>query len=86
LTAVAVIFAANLEPLVSLLNYLLFILIVLTLFFLLILIYVFLGERSQAFMDGLFNWLKKNAQTILILVLLVFGLYFLISGINGLAG
>ena len=86
LTAVAVIFAANLDPFVSLLNYLLFTLIVLTLFFLLILIYVVLGERSQAFMDGLFNWLKKNAQTILILVLLVFGLYFLISGIAGLAG
>jgi hypothetical protein len=71
---VAVIFAANLDPKVSLLNYLLFILIILD--------YVVLGDRSQAFMDGLFNWLKKQAQTILILVLLVFGLYFLISGIN----
>jgi threonine/homoserine/homoserine lactone efflux protein len=84
LSAVAVIFAANLDPLTSLANYLLFILIALFLFFLLILVYVILGERSQAFMDGLFKWLKKNAQTILIVVFIVFGLYFLIKGIVGL--
>ena len=84
LTAVAVIFAANLDPLASLANYLLFILIALSLFFLLILVYVILGDRSQAFMDRLFKWLKKNAMTILVVVLIVFGLYFLISGIAGL--
>jgi threonine/homoserine/homoserine lactone efflux protein len=84
LSAVAVIFAANLDPLTSLANYLLFILIALFMFFLLILVYVILGERSQAFMDGLFKWLKKNAQTILIVVFIVFGLYFLIKGIVGL--
>lgn len=85
LSAVAVIFAANLDPLTSLANYLLFILIALFLFFLLILVYVILGERSQAFMDGLFKWLKKNGQTILIVVFIVFGLYFLVKGIAGLA-
>lgn len=85
MAAVAVIFAANLELRASLVNYLLFILIVLSLFFLLILIYIILGERSQAFMDGLFKWLKKNAMTILIVVFIVFGLYFLIKGITGLA-
>jgi hypothetical protein len=85
LTAVAVIYAAQLEPLNSFVNYLLFILIVLSLFFVLILVYVVLGERSQAFMDGLFKWLKKNAQLILLVVLIGFGLYFLIKGITGLA-
>ncbi|UCG25200.1 MAG: GAP family protein [Chloroflexota bacterium] len=85
LTAVAVIFAANLEPLASLANYLLFILIVLMLFFLLILVYAVLGDRSKSFMDRLFGWLKKNARTILILVLVVFGLYFLIRGATALA-
>jgi hypothetical protein len=84
LTAVGVIFAANLEPLISFVNYLFFILIALTLFFLLILIYIVLGERSQSFMDSLFKWLKKNAQTILIVVFVVFGLYFLIKGLTGL--
>ena len=84
LTAVGVIFAADLAPLASLANYLLFILIALTLFFLLILIYVVLGQRSQAFMDGLFSWLKKNAQTIIIIVFLVFGLYFVLRGIMAL--
>jgi len=84
LTAVAVLFAANLEPLTSLANYLLFILIVLSLFFLLILAYIVLGDRSQAFLDRLFGWLKKNAMTIMIVVFILFGLYFLIKGITGL--
>jgi cadmium resistance protein CadD (predicted permease) len=84
LTAVGVIFAANLEPLASLANYLIYILIALSLFFLLILVYVFLGERSQALMDRLFKWLKKNAMTILTLVFIVFGLYFLVKGLIGL--
>jgi threonine/homoserine/homoserine lactone efflux protein len=85
LTAVTVIFAANLDPLASLANYLLFMLIVLSLFFVLILVYVVLGERSEAFMDNLFQWLKTNAQTIIVIVFIVFGLFFLISGISALA-
>jgi cadmium resistance protein CadD (predicted permease) len=80
LTAVGVIFAANLEPMVSFTNYLLFILIALILFILLILIYIILGERSRDFIDSLAHWLKKHAQTILIIVFIVFGLYFLIKG------
>ena len=85
LTAVGFIFAANLNPPASLVNYLLFILIALVLFFLLIAIYAILGDRSKDFMDSLFSWLKKNAQTILIVVLVVFGLYFLLKGIAALA-
>ena len=84
LTAVAVIFAANLERVATLVNYLLFILIALSLFFLLILLYVILDDRSKSFMDRLFGWLKKNARTILILVFVVFGLYFLIQGLTAL--
>jgi len=86
LTAVGIIFAANLEPMVSFANYLLFILIALILFFLLILIYIILGERSRDFMNSLAHWLKKHAQTILIIVFIVFGLYFLIMGIIALTG
>ena len=52
---------------------------------LLILVYTVLGTRSQAFMDMLFKWLKKNAETILIIVFVVFGLYFLVKGITALA-
>ena len=85
LSAVAVIFAAGLDPLIALANYLLFILIILSLFLILILSYVILGDRSRKFMDVLLNWLKKNAMTILLVVLVVFGLYFLIKGISALA-
>jgi cadmium resistance protein CadD (predicted permease) len=65
---------------------LLFILIALTLFFVLILIYIVLGERSQDFMDRLAHWLKEHAQTVMVLVFVVFGLYFLIKGLTGLVG
>lgn len=84
LTAVAVIFAAGLDPLASLANYLLFILFVLSLFFLLILIYVVLGDRSQAFLQRLLKWLKQHMQTIVLIILVGFGLYFLFKGISGL--
>jgi len=86
LTAVGLIFGANLDPLIALANYLLFILIVLSLFFLLLLVYIFLGEHSQVFMDELFNWFKKRTQAILVIVFIVFGLYFLIKGTAALAG
>ena len=84
LTAVAVIFAASLNPLTSLVNYLLFILFVLSLFLLLILVYVLLGERSQVFLERLLKWLKQYMQTIVLVVLVGFGLYFLFKGISGL--
>ena len=84
LTAVAIIFAAGLDPLTSLANYLLFILFVLSLFLLLIVIYVVMGERSQAFMERLLKWLKQHMQTIVLVVLIGFGLYFLIKGISAL--
>ena len=84
LTAVGVIFAANLEPMVSFANYLQFILIAPILFFLLILTYIILGERSRDIMDRLAHWLKEHAQTILIIVFVDFGLYFLIKGIIAL--
>jgi threonine/homoserine/homoserine lactone efflux protein len=86
LTAVAVIFAAGMDPLASLFNYLLFILLVLTLFFLLILTYIVLGERAQDFLERLFKWLKQHMQTIVLIVFIGFGLYFLAKGILALAG
>mgnify|MGYP001819950613 CR=1 FL=1 len=86
LTAVALIFAARLDPLVSLLNYLLFILLVMALFFLIILIYIVLGERAQGFLERLFSWLKQYMQTIVLIVFVGFGLYFLVKGILALAG
>jgi hypothetical protein len=36
-------------------------------------------------MDRLAYWLKEHAQTVMILVLVVFSLIFLIQGITGLA-
>lgn len=84
LTAVAVIFAANLSLAASLINYLLFILIVLSLFLVLIAIYVVFPKRSAALLDGLFGWLKKNARAVLIAMFLLFGLFFFVKGLQGL--
>lgn len=86
LTAVAVVFAANLDPAGSLLNYLLFMLVVLSLFLLFILLYVALPKRSGALMDSLFKWLRVHGRTVMIVVFLIFGLVFLVTGITGLSG
>ena len=84
LTAVAVTFAVDLDPVGSLLNYLLFMLVVLSLFLLPILLSVVLPKRSGALMDSLFERLKKHGRTVMIVVFLIFGLVFLVTGVVAL--
>jgi hypothetical protein len=86
LTAVAVIFAAYLPPVASVVNFLLFALLVQTVFFVIIGIQVLLPKRSQAILDRLFSWLKKNLRVLAIVIFVGFGLFFLVKGLIGLAG
>ena len=44
------------------------------------------GERIKPSLDRLFVWLKRNVRKLVIGLLLVFGAYFFLSGITGLAG
>ena len=57
LTAVAVIFSAFLPPLASIINFLIFVLLVQTVFFVIIGIQLLFPGRSQAILDALFAWL-----------------------------
>jgi threonine/homoserine/homoserine lactone efflux protein len=84
LAAVAVIFAAGLSAAASLFNYLIYILLAQTLYLLLIFIDVAMPKRSTEILDGLFVWLKRNAQTVIIVVFIGFGLFFFVKGLVGL--
>jgi len=86
LTAVAVIFTANLSVAASLLNFLLFSVLIQIFYLFLIAIYLLMPERSEAILDSLFKWLKRNLRAVAIVIFVGFGLFFLIKGLMGLAG
>ena len=86
LTAVAVIFTANLSVAGSLINWFIFSVLIQFVYFVLIAFYLFMPERSAAILDSLFNWLKRNLRAVAIALFTAFGLFFLINGFLGLAG
>jgi threonine/homoserine/homoserine lactone efflux protein len=86
LTAVAVIFTANLSVAASLLNFLLFSVLIQVVYLVLLAIYLLMPERSEAILDSLFKWLKRNLRVVAIVIFVGFGLFFLIKGLMGLAG
>lgn len=84
LGALAVITAAPLEQPHGAIVYLLFIVLAQSLLLIPLAIRIIMPARSQAVLDGLSAWLTKNNRPIVIVVSLVFGLFFLYSGISGL--
>ena len=86
LTTVAVIFAAYLSAVASIMNFFIFTLLVQTVFFVIISIEVLLPKRSQAILEGLFAWLKKHLRALAIGIFIGFGLFFIAKGLIGLAG
>ncbi|NDJ17985.1 hypothetical protein [Myxacorys almedinensis] len=58
--------------------------IIISLLLLLILIRILMPERSKYFLTNLSGWLTQHSRSITIAVAIVFGLYFLRSGISGL--
>ncbi|GAB4382918.1 MAG: hypothetical protein Kow00121_43900 [Elainellaceae cyanobacterium] len=84
LTALATIAAAQLGQLSSIIVYLLFILLAESLLLLPILVRILIPERSKSLLTKLSAWLTKNSRPITVVVSLVFGLFFLHSGISGL--
>ena len=85
LTAVAVIFTANLSVAASLLNFFVFSVLIQAVYFVLIAIYLLMPERSTAILDSLFNWLKGNLRAVVIIIFTGFGLFFFVKGFMGLA-
>lgn len=84
LSALATIAAAPLDRLSSAIVYLLFIILAESLLLLPILARIFMPRRSKHLLTQLSAYLTRNGRLITIIVSLVFGLFFLHSGISGL--
>ena len=84
LTAVAVIFTANLDPIISLVNFFIFSVLIQLFYLLIIGVHMLLPGRSEAILDTLFNWIKNNFRPVVIVIFAGFGLFFLFKGISGL--
>jgi len=84
LSALATIAAASLERQTSIILYLLFILLAESLLLIPILIRILIPARSKHVLAKLSAWLTQNSRPITITVSLIFGLFFLHSGITGL--
>jgi hypothetical protein len=84
LSALATIAAAQLGQPSSTIAFLLFILLAQSLLLLPILVRILRPQRSQATLNRISAWLTKNNRPIVTAVSLVFGLWFLYSGVSGL--
>ena len=84
LTAVAVIFTANLDPIASLINFFIFSVLIQLFYLLIIGIHLLMPKRSGAILDSLFNWIKANFRPVAIALFAGFGIFFLFKGITGL--
>lgn len=84
LSALATIAAAQLGQPSSTIVYLLFILLAESLLLLPILARILIPKRSQYLLTELSAWLTQNSRPITVVVSLVFGLFFLHSGVTGL--
>jgi len=84
LSAIGVIGEAQLGQSSGTVAYLLFVLLAESLLLLLIIIRMILPERSKSLLDSTSIWLARYNRPIVIGVSLIFGLIFLVQGINGL--
>jgi hypothetical protein len=55
-------------------------------YFLIIGIHLIMPKQSEAILDGIFNWIKKNFRPVVIVLFSGFGLFFLIKGTSELIG
>lgn len=86
LTAVAVIFTAQLAVIGSLANYLLFSVLVQLAYFVIIGAYVLARDRVSTALDTVFGWIKTHLRASAIGLFAFFGVVFLIKGLSELAG
>ena len=86
LTAVAVVFTAGLSAAASFINFLIFTLLVQTVYFLILAIHLAMPKRLGKILDALFIWLKDHFRPVVIVMFTAFGLFFLLKGLLELAG
>ena len=85
LATIMIIYAADLGQIGAIINYSVFVLIATSTLWILVLVDAVFGERIEPALDRLFKWLKRNFRSLMIGLLLIFGTYFFLSGITGLA-
>ena len=83
LSAIATISAANLGQPSSAILFLLFIVLAESLLIIPIMLRILIPKRSQSLLTQMSNWLERNNRSIVISVSLIFGLWFVYSGITG---
>lgn len=86
LTAVAVIFTADLRPIGSVANYLVFTLLVQLAYFVIIGLYAVARDRVSPALDAVFEWIKGHLRASAIGLFAGFGLIFVLKGLSTLAG
>jgi threonine/homoserine/homoserine lactone efflux protein len=84
LTAVAVIFTANLDPIESLVNFFVFSVLIQVVYLIIIGLHLLMPDCSRAILDSLFDWIKNNFRPVVIVIFTGFGLFFIYKGISGL--
>ncbi|MDH3958119.1 MAG: GAP family protein [Actinomycetota bacterium] len=86
LTAVAVIYTAELRPIGSLANYLAFSILVQIAYLIIIGAYVVFQDRVSRVLDAVFEWIRANLRASATGLFAVFGIVFVIKGLSELAG
>lgn len=86
LTAVAVIFTADLRPIGSVANYLVYTLLVQLAYFVIIGLYAVARDRVSPALDAVFEWIKSHLSASAIGLFAGFGLIFVFKGLSTLAG
>lgn len=84
--AVAVIFTADLRPIGSLANYLVFTLLVQLAYLVIIGLYAVAKDRVSPALDAVFEWIKDHLRASAIGLFAGFGVIFLVKGLSALAG
>jgi len=85
LTAVAIMFTAQLRPLGSLANYLVFTLLVQIAYFVIIGAYAIAQDRVGRILNALFEWIKSHLRATAIGLFMGFGIVFLLKGLATLS-
>jgi hypothetical protein len=86
LSAIAVIEQGELSHAGNVLAYLLFVVAAQSLVLAPILVSAVAPTRAARMLDAMQGWLERNSRVIVITVLLIFGVWLLWKGINGLIG
>lgn len=86
LTAVSVIYAAQLQPIGAIVNYLIFAVLVQLVYLVIVAIYAVAPDRIDGLLSATFNWIKGNLRVAAISLFAGFGVIFVLKAVSILSG